>query len=335
MKGDGNRITMLDLTIIIPSYNTKELLRKCIKSIYTHTSGISYEIICVDDNSPDCSAEMVSTEFPDVILVRNRIGQKYAKNNNLGMRMSRARYACLLNSDTLLKDNAFKLMIHFMDTHTDAAACGPRLLNPDMTVQSCIRKFPGLFTMLLQGVNWHKVFPNGSVAKKYYASDFDYSRETAVESIGTTAFVIRRETWETAGMLDERFPHYQVDIAYNLMLKRKKYKVFYTPAAEIIHYGSQSMNQMPRQNIIELHRALEDFSDYYDYFGSSPIVKWLVRWLLRIRCRIKLIEYRLSRDKRVIKGPGAPSFKSDMKIAKVTKVSDSSPRENDASKIGE
>src|SRR5215471_14243023 len=98
---------MLDLTIIIPNYNTREFLYRCIASIYEFTKGITFEIICIDDNSSDGSADMVSSSFPEVILIRNSIGQLYAKNNNLGMRMSKARYACLLNSDTRLLSNAF------------------------------------------------------------------------------------------------------------------------------------------------------------------------------------------------------------------------------------
>ena len=112
---------MLDLTIIIPSYNTRDLLRNCIQSIYQHTKGITFEIICLDDNSPDGSADMVAEAFPEVILVRNKVNQYYAKNNNLGMRMSRARYACLLNSDTMLIGNAFQALISFMDEHPEAA----------------------------------------------------------------------------------------------------------------------------------------------------------------------------------------------------------------------
>ena len=299
---------MLDLTIIIPNYNTRELLRQCLESIYEFTHGIDFEVICIDDNSRDGSAEMVASQFPQVVLIRNEIGQRYAKNNNLGMKMSKARYACLLNSDTRLLSNAFKILIDFMDTHPDAAACGPRLLNPDMTVQSCIRRFAGLGTMILQGLNFHRLFPNGKVAKEYYASDFDYDQEQVADSIGTTAFVIRRETWETAGMLDERFPHFQVDLAFNLMLKRKGFRIYYTPSAAVVHYGSQSINQMAREKIIELHNALADFNDFYDYFGSSRLQKKFVRAALRIRCWIKLAEYRLSSDKRVIKGPGAPKF---------------------------
>lgn len=297
---------MLDLTIIIPNYNTRELLTQCLRSIYQHTRGVTFEVICIDDNSKDGSADAVAAEFPQVILIRNSAGQFYAKNNNLGMRRSNARYACLLNSDTRLISNAFFQLVRFMDSTPDAAACGPKLLNPDMSIQSCVRRFPGLRTMILQGLNWHKLSPSGTVAKQYYASDFDYSKTQVADSIGTTAFVVRRSTWESAGMLDERFPHFQVDIAYNLMLKRKGLKIYYTPDAEVIHYGSQSINQMAKKKIIELHDALARFNDLYDYYGAGWCSKHLVRAALKVRCWIKLSEYHLGSDKRVIKGPGAP-----------------------------
>jgi GT2 family glycosyltransferase len=117
---------------------------------------------------------------------------------------------------------------------------------------------------------------------------------------------LRRSTWETMGMLDERLPHFQVDLAYNLMLKREGYKIYYTPAAQVIHYGGQSINQMPWKKIIELHRGLVDFNEYYDYFGKSRLLKLLVRAAVGARCLLKMVEFHLSSDKRVIKGPGAP-----------------------------
>jgi N-acetylglucosaminyl-diphospho-decaprenol L-rhamnosyltransferase len=297
---------LLDLTIIIPNYNTKALLQQCLASIYGNTRSLQFEVIVIDDGSSDGSPEMVETAFPEVTLVRNPKPLLYAKNNNLGMKMSRARYACLLNSDTRLLGNVFKVLIDFMDAHPEAAACGPRLLNPDGTTQSCVRTFAGLGTMVLQGLNWHKFFPQGQVSREYYASTFDYSREQQVESLGTTAYVIRRETWETFGMLDERLPHFQVDLAYNLMLKRKGCKVFYTPNAEVVHYGSQSINQMPKKKIIEQHRAMVVFNDRYDYFGKNRLLKFIVRLAVGARCLLKIAEYYLSNDKRVIKGPGAP-----------------------------
>ncbi len=213
-----------DLTIIIPNYNTKDLLRDCIASIYEHTKGITFEIICIDDNSSDGSAEMVAETFADVILVRNKVNQLYVKNNNFGMRMSRSRYACLLNSDTRLISNAFEALIQFMEKHGDIAACGPKLLNPDMTVQHCIRRFVRPGTLVLQALNWHKLFPESKSMKNLYATDFNYSEAQPVDSIGTTAYVIRRSTWEQAGVLDERFHLFVVDWAYNFMLKKMAIK---------------------------------------------------------------------------------------------------------------
>lgn len=298
--------TLLDITVIIPSYNTRRLLHDCISSIYEHTRGIRFEIICLDDHSPDGSADMVAEEFPEVILVRNQSNQFYVRNNNLGMRMSRARYACLLNSDTLLISNAFGALVEYMGENPGVAACGPKLLNPDRSVQHCIRHFSGPLTMALQALNWHKLFPNNRLTRRYYVTDFDYSKAQPVDSIGTTAYVIRRSTWENPGMLDERFRLFVSDLAYNFMLKQKGYMVYYTPCAEIVHFGSQSVNQTPQSSLRELHDALIAFNEAYDYFGRSRASKLLVRLAVKVRAGCKGAEYYLGSDKRVIKGPGAP-----------------------------
>jgi GT2 family glycosyltransferase len=298
--------TPFDLTVIIPSYNTRRLLRDCLASIYEQTRGISFEVICIDDHSPDGSTDMVAEEFPEVILVRNQTNQYYVKNNNLGLRMSRARYACLLNSDTLLIGNAFQALVRFMDTNFWVAACGPKLLNPDRTVQHCIRYFSGPSTMALQALNWHKLFPRSRLTDRYYATGFDYSKAQPVDSIGTTAYIIRRSTWEEAGMLDERFRLFVSDLAYNFMLKQKGYLVCYTPCAEIVHFGSQSVNQRAESSLRELHEALIAFNEAYDYFGKSRASKRMVRLAVKARDYFKRAEHYLSPDKRVIKGPGAP-----------------------------
>ncbi len=297
---------LLDLTVIIPNCNTRRLLADCISSIYEHTRGLTFEVICVDDASRDGSADLVAQTFPEVILVRNQTNQGYVRNTNLGMRMSHARYACHLNSDTLLIGNAFQALVNYMDENPDVAACGPKLLNPDRSVQHCIRHFSGPATMVLQALNWHKLFPRSGLTNRYYATDFDYSKAQPVDSIGTTAYVVRRSTWENAGMLDERFQLFVSDLAYNFMLRQKGYAVHYTPCAEIVPFGSQSVNQTPLSSLGELHDALIAFNEAYDYFGKSRASKLLVRLAVRARDYCKRAEFYLSSDKRVIKGPGAP-----------------------------
>jgi len=303
-----NRMTepRLDLTIIISSYNTRDMLRTGIQSIYQHTRDITYEIICVDDASSDGSADMVAETFPQVILVRNTVSQSYARNHNRGLRMARGRYACLLDSDTVLISNAFRALVGFMDEHPDAAACGPKLLNPDMSVQHHIRSFASLGVFALQTLNWHKLFPNSRLMNRYYNTDFDYSRAQQVQSIGTSLFVLRRSTWEQAGMLDERFRVALADLAYNYMLKQKGYKVFYTPCAEVVHCGGQSINQAPLKAMREQCRSFIAFNNSYNYFGKSWLTKAIVRLGIRFRYYTKVLGYYLGSDKRVIKGPGAP-----------------------------
>jgi GT2 family glycosyltransferase len=107
-------------------------------------------------------------------------------------------------------------------------------------------------------------------------------------------------------MLDERFQLFVSDLAYNFMLRQKGYLVHYTPCAEIVHFGSQSVNQTPQSSLRELHNALIAFNEAYDYFGKSRASKLLVRLAVRVRDYSKRAEYYLSSDKRVIKGPGAP-----------------------------
>ncbi len=107
-------------------------------------------------------------------------------------------------------------------------------------------------------------------------------------------------------MLDERFQLFVSDLAYNFMLRQKGYAVHYTPCTEIVHFGSQSVNQTPLPSLRALHDALIAFNEAYDYLGKSWASKLLVRLAVRSRELLKRAEYRWSSDKRVIKGPGAP-----------------------------
>jgi GT2 family glycosyltransferase len=165
------------------------------------------------------------------------------------------------------------------------------------------------------------LFPNSRIMARYYASDFDFSRPQQVEAIGTTAFVVRRSTWESVGMLDERFRWAMVDLAYEYMLGKKGYKLFYTPCAEVIHFGSQTVNQDVLRTLREQCQGFIDFCDAYDYFGKGRFIKFIVRMGVRARYYSKVLGYYVSSDKRVIKGPGRPSKEQAEHIALLVETS--------------
>jgi len=314
----------LDLTIVIPNYNTRTLLRNCLDSIYRYTEGIDFEVICVDGNSPDGSADMVALHFPKVLLVRNRSNESYARSVNRGIRLARGRYVCLLDSDTLLIENTFLPLVRFMDEHPDAAVCGPRLLNPDGSIQHHIRGFASLRVFFLQTLNWHKLFPKSKLMNRYYNTDFDYSQAQPVESIGTSAYMIRRSTWETVGLFDERFRWAMPDLAYNYTLHRGGYKLYYTPCAEVVHFGGQTASQDVLRALREQRQGFIDFSEAYDYFGKGRVTKTIVRVGIWFRYLTRVLGYYLGSDKRVITGPGAP--RKDVASEAKRIISDTQPR---------
>jgi GT2 family glycosyltransferase len=303
--------THYDLSVIIASYNVKGLTRQCIQSVIDSTQNISYEIIVVDDNSPDGSAEMVREEFPQVELIVNKINQYYTGANNIGLKASKGRYGLLLNCDTVVNDGAFETLVRFMDATPDAAACGPKLLNPDGSTQHCVRGFPGPLVMAAQAINLHNIWPNNPITEKYYYLNIDQNRPQPVPSIGTTAFVIRREIWDgEVGLLDPRFPQLMADQAYCLMLQKAKKQIYYVPMAEVMHYGSQSLNQDSRKAIRKLHDELRLFYDVFYAPKQNILQRWMMRGGIRARRLLKLLENRLRRDKRLITGPGAPQSKA-------------------------
>lgn len=302
----------IDLSIIVLSYNVKDLTRNCIQSILDGTENIKYEIIVVDDNSPDNSAEMVRIEFPQIRLIVNEKNYRYSKSNNIGLEASQGRYGLLLNCDTIVKPGAFEALVRFMDENPKVDACGPKLLNPDGTIQHCVRGFPDALTLIAQSINLHKIIPNNPITERYYFLRIDQTRAQPVPSIGTTAFLIRRSIWESVGLLDVRFPQLMADQAYCLKLQQAGKKIYYVPFAEVVHLGSQSLNQNSRKAIYDLHEELKIFYNVF-YAPKNHVIKnWLAHLVIKGRCELKLLENWINKDKRLITGPGAPSQSKKM-----------------------
>ena len=128
----------MDLSIIVVAWNVRDLLFNCLKSVFDETQGISFEVIYVDNASEDDSVDMVSREFPEVKIIQNTKNQGFIKANNQGIEISKGRYVLLLNSDTIVLDNAMGKMVEFADVNPQSAVIGCRVLNPDKTLQrSC------------------------------------------------------------------------------------------------------------------------------------------------------------------------------------------------------
>jgi GT2 family glycosyltransferase len=211
----------------------------------------------------------------------------------------------------LLISDAMSEVVRFMDEHPSVSACGPKLLNADGSVQHCIRSFVGARVFLLQALNWHRLFPNSTAMNSYYNADFDYSRAQQVQSIGTSAYFVRRTTWESVGMFDERFGQFMVDLAYNFTLNRRGHRVWYAPCAEVIHYGSRSIGQNPEAALRDETEAFIIFNEAYGYFRQDRFSRMLVRLALKTRLHMRLLELHIRANRLVAKGP-VPVYERDL-----------------------
>jgi GT2 family glycosyltransferase len=277
-----------------------------LRSVLENTKRVTFEVLLIDDCSPDDTVEQVRAQLPAVKVLVNPENVRYAKTNNRGLAAATGRYGLLLNTDTILQGDAISTLVEYMDSHPETGAAGPKLLNPDGSVQHCIRSFPGLGTMVLQSIGLHRIWPHNPWTDRYYNTGFDYSTSQPVESIGTTAFIIRRETWEQHGTLDERFSWAFCDQAYCLRLTQAGARIDYVAEAAVVHLGSQSINQNTAREIRLMHDALDQLYVLYLARDVSPVKQRLVRSGIKFRRAVKLAENRVSKDKRLIKGPGAP-----------------------------
>jgi len=228
----------MDVSIILVSYNTKDMTRDCLKSIYKFTKDIDFEVFVVDNNSHDGSAEMIEKEFPQVKLIRNSENKGFGAANNIAIRQSSAKYIFCLNTDTVLLSNAIKAFYDFMekDENKQAGACGCQLLDKDKKLQHSYAKFPCLAKLISMIFFFHKVCPN-IYLKLFVNSELENNIQPYyVDYITGADLFIRKSVINECGMFDEDFFMYSEEVEMQFRYKKLGYKSVIIPDINIIHY---------------------------------------------------------------------------------------------------
>ena len=248
----------VDLSIVIVNYNTRNLLRDCLCSVYASQGDFQYEVIVVDNCSPDGSVEMVQQEFPQAKLIASEINGGYAYANNLGLRLAQGDYVLLLNPDTVLPPTALRDMLAFMEEHPDAGVAGPKLVLADGSLDwACRRSFPTLDVAFYRLVGLSKRYPNSPRYNRYNLGYLDPDQVAEVDSVVGAFMLIRREALDQVGFLDEGFFAYaeDIDLCYRIKVDHG-WKVYYNPAVVVKHYKGQSTRQRAMAMNIEFYRAM-------------------------------------------------------------------------------
>jgi GT2 family glycosyltransferase len=223
------------LSVVIVNWNTRDLLRKSLASLFLYRPEGPLEAIVVDNGSSDGSAAMVTKEFPSVRLIRNRKNEGFAKANNRGIRASRGEYVLLLNSDAFVQEGSLVGLLNFMEGSPDCAAVGPRLVNPDGTVQPYSFGDDPTLSYLVKRYC-------ARVLRGRALHQWEGLQVQEVGWVTGASMLVRREAMVTAGLLDENMFMYFEDCEWCLRMRQTGWKVFFHPAFTVIHLGGQSLS---------------------------------------------------------------------------------------------
>ncbi len=237
---------MLDLSIIIVNYNTKEFLKKCLTSILSSIDGkLNYEIVVVDNASTDDSPSAISNfQFPisnfEIILNKKNVG--FSKANNQGIKVSqKSRYILFLNPDTVMQENTVEEMVKFMDSNKDAGAatCKLVMLNGEIDDASH-RGFPTPWNAFCHFLGFSRIFPKSRIFAGYNLGWMDMNKTHEIDALAGAFMLVRRIAGEEAGWWDEDYFFYGEDIDFCYMLKQKGWRIYYVPTVSATHYKGVS-----------------------------------------------------------------------------------------------
>ena len=281
-------MSVLDLGIVIVSYNVSDLLRDCLASVYDSRGDLTFDVCVVDNDSHDGSAGMVADEFPQARLVRAE-NRGYAAGNNLGLqefgygrdgsepRSARPRFALLLNPDTILPPSALADMLQFMEEHPQAAVAGPRLVRADGSLdRACRRSFPTPKVAAYRFSGLGRLFPNSPRFGRYNLTYLSPDLTTEVDSVVGAFMLIRGEALAEVGLLDEQFFMYAEDLDLCYRIKQRGWQVWYNSGVTVLHYKGQSSRQRSKFANSKFYETMRLFHDKHFKEQSSFLVNWLI-----------------------------------------------------------
>jgi len=279
----------IDLSIIIVNYNTRKLLKGCLESIFQKIEDINLEVLVIDNASSDKSLEIAKEELLKTKVLINRENVGFAGANNQGIKEAKGKYILLLNPDTIILDENLEKLIEFMDSHSEAGACGPLVLNSDGTMQKqCKRGFPIFWTSFSYYSGLWKLFPKNKWWRRkfgsYFLLDKPEDKICEIDCLSGAAMMFRKEIVDKIGLLNEEYVMYWEDVEWCFRIKKAGWKIYYIPLARIMHYGGVSGSQVhASRNLWYFHRGAYLFYNQYlapDNFSLVNFLYYICIWFV-------------------------------------------------------
>ncbi|MBD3341426.1 MAG: glycosyltransferase [Candidatus Lokiarchaeota archaeon] len=277
----------LDLTIVIVNYNSNAVLENCLSSIENNTKDLAYEIIIVDNASKD-AIDYFKKNHPDINVIKNSKNMGFSYANNQGIKSSNGKYVLLLNPDTIIINNALKIMVDYMNENSMVGIIGPWVYEKDgKTLQLSCRSFPSFSTAFFNRYSlFSKLLPRNKWTKQYLLTDWDHSHVTEVDWVSGCCMMIRKKMLDQIGLLDTRFFMYNEDVDLCLRANQNNWHVHYLPDAKIEHHIGISSSSVQNKMVIERHKSMWKY--YKKHFKKNYLVDIITYAAIWVRASVKV-----------------------------------------------
>jgi GT2 family glycosyltransferase len=241
----------MDLTVILVNWNTREMLRDCLATVFAGQGALSLQVIVVDNGSTDCSCQMLAREFPQVAVISNAKNRGFAAAINQGLKVAHGRHVLLLNTDTLVRGAVLPAAVTWLDAHPGAGVLGPRVLNRDDTVQDSVKGWPGFGYLMRQTLGLGRNRP----------PNLGLLAEAEVPAVSGCAMFVRRAALGKVGPLDEAFFFYGEETDWCRRFAAAGWGVHFVPLGDIVHFGGGAARRLDHrrdvlltEGTVRLHR---------------------------------------------------------------------------------
>ena len=286
----------MELSVIIVSYNVRHFLEQCLLSVCKASKNIDCEVFVVDNNSADGSCSMVSSEFPGVRLIMNRVNRGFSAANNQALKLASGRFILLLNPDTIVEEDTFNKCILFMESHPDAGAVGVRMINgKGRFLPESKRGIPDPKTAFFKMIGLSYLFPKSEQLNRYYLGHLDNRKTTKAEIISGAFMFLRRQAVLKTGFLDEDFFMYGEDVDYSYRILQAGFSNYYFPETKIIHFKGESTRKEDLNVFIAFYRAMMIFVRKHLNKGKSKGFIIPIQIAIVFRAVLSLIKQSLKR----------------------------------------
>lgn len=286
----------MKLSIIIVNYNVRHFLDQCLHSVMKAAEGIDTEVFVVDNASVDGSCNLVRDKYPTVKLIANSRNAGYSAANNQAVRLSTGEYILLLNPDTVVEEDTFTKVVRFMDEHPDAGGVGVKMIDgKGRFLPESKRGLPTPWVAFYKIFGFSKLFPHSRTFGRYHLSYLDENSIHPVDVLCGAFMLLRRETLEKTGLLDEAFFMYGEDIDLSYRITLAGYRNYYVPETTIIHYKGESTKKDSINYVRVFYNAMIIFAGKHFSSGNARIFSFMIHLAIYFRAFMAIMQRLFSR----------------------------------------